>query len=130
MSSYNQYIGSAASYGTAANFQTSYRLTAAFVNAYKAPFVAENRIWIGGYNLFGADVYDFNDLLKREGIKHTTEVPTPMAHRWDSGWVTVALSALYENSQNRAGKSRSSLARRVRSGVDQLSPAALASKPV
>ena len=111
MSSYNQYSGSADSYGTAANFQTSYRLTTSFVDAYKAPFLATNRIWIGGYNLFGTDVNDFNDLLNREGIEHSTEVPTPMAHRWNSGWVPVALSAVYKDSQN--------LARNVRREVPE-----------
>ena len=40
MSSYDE-LGSdpAASYGTNANFQANYRLTAAFVNAHKGPFV-------------------------------------------------------------------------------------------
>ncbi len=103
MSSYNQYTGSAASYGTAANFQTSYRLTPAFVDAHKTPFLCQNRLWIGSYNLFGTDVNDFNNLLNREGIEHSTEVPTPMAHRWDSGWVPVGLSALYKQSQNLGG---------------------------
>jgi Putative esterase len=103
MSSYNQYAGSAASYGTATNFQLSYRLTPAFINARKAPFVAQDRIWIGGYDLFGTDVNAFNRLLNRDGVEHLMEVPTPMAHRWDSGWLPIALSALYENSQNLSG---------------------------
>jgi hypothetical protein len=102
MSSYNEYTGSAASYGTANNFQSSYRLTPALVGAYKAPFLSENRLWIGGYDLFGTDVDDFNNLLKDEGVAHSTEVPTRMAHRWDSGWVPLAMSALYKDSQDLA----------------------------
>jgi Putative esterase len=104
MSSYNQYATAALSYGTDGNFQVNYRLTSAFIAARKAPFVAKNRIWIGGYALFGTDMNDFNNLLDREGIQHLTEVPTPMAHSWDSGWVPMALSALYENSQDLNGK--------------------------
>ena len=63
---------------------------------------SENRLWIGGYDLFGADVNDFNNLLKDEGVAHSTEVPTRMAHRWDSGWVPLAISALYKDSQDLA----------------------------
>ena len=35
-----------------------------------------------------------------QGILHTTETPTAMAHAWDSGWVPIALSALYAESVN------------------------------
>ena len=38
---------------------------------------------------------DYDALLTSEGILHTTETPTHMAHRWDSGWVPIALAALY-----------------------------------
>ena len=42
MSSYDELGGDpAASYGTDANFQANYRLTAAFVNAHKGPFLSE-----------------------------------------------------------------------------------------
>ena len=56
MSSYDE-LGAdpAASYGTDANFQANYRLTAAFVNAHKGPFLKENRIWIGGSREFPTD---------------------------------------------------------------------------
>ena len=99
MSAYDQY-GSAAGFGTDANFQANYRLTQSFVDARKAPFVSSNRIWIGGYWSFQADVSDYDALLTSEGIKHTTETPQPMPHKWDSGWVPIALAALYQDSVN------------------------------
>jgi len=95
MAAYNQFGSSSASqYGTDANFQANYRLTSSFVDARKGPFLTKNRIWIGGYQAFQTDVSDYNSLLTSEGILHTTETPTSMAHRWDSGWVQIALSAL------------------------------------
>ena len=99
MSAYDQY-GSAAGFGTDANFQANYRLTQSFVDARKAPFVSNNRIWIGGYWSFQADVSDYDALLTSEGIKHTTETPQQMPHKWDSGWVPIALAALYQDSLN------------------------------
>jgi len=87
-------------YGTDANYQANYRLTAAFLNAYKTPFTSSDRIWIGGYSKFETDVSDYGSLLTSAGIAHTTETPTLMAHRWDSGWVPLALSALEQESLN------------------------------
>ena len=55
----------AANYGTDANYQANYRLTQAFVDARKAPFVASNRIWIGGYTLYQHDMTDYNDTAER-----------------------------------------------------------------
>ena len=101
MSSYGQFGGSSANqYGTDANFQANYRLTPIFLEGHKLPFISSNRIWIGGYQAFQTDMSDYNALLNSEGIPHTTEVPTLMAHRWDSGWVQIALAALSQNSQN------------------------------
>jgi Putative esterase len=103
MSTYNRFgANSAAGYGTDANFQASYRLTAAFVDAHKAPFLSNNRIWIGGYSQYGTEVSDYDTLLTSEGIAHTTETPQSMAHRWDSGWVPIALVALSQDSSNLA----------------------------
>lgn len=42
----------------------------------------------------------YNSLLTTEGIAHSTETPTSMAHRWDSGWVPLALAALEQDSLN------------------------------
>ena len=100
MSTYDQFGGSADNYGTNANFQTNYRLTQTFVDAHKAPFLANNRIWIGGYWTFRTDMADYESLLTAEGIAHTTETPQQMLHRWDSGWVPVALAALRQDSIN------------------------------
>ena len=101
MASYDAFGGdSAAGYGTDANFQANYRLTRAFVDAHKGPFVSSNRIWIGGYGLYQTDDSDYDALLTSEGIAHTTETPTPAAHNWDSGWVPGALAALRQDSMN------------------------------
>jgi hypothetical protein len=99
VSAYDQFgDDSEASYGTDANFQANYRLTAAFVAAHAAPFKTNNRIWIGSYSLYGQDVADFDQLLTAEGILHSTETPTSMGHTWDSGWVPIALAALCQDS--------------------------------
>ena len=90
----------AANYGTDANYQANYRLTAAFSHAHKAPFLSNNRIWIGGYSLYQTDVSDYDALLTSAGIAHSTETPQYMAHRWDSGWVPIAMAALYQDSIN------------------------------
>jgi hypothetical protein len=99
MSTYDEWGGDPIdSYGTDVNFQANYRLTPAFLQAHEAPFVSNNRIWIGGYASFQQDDSDYDALLTSEGIQHTTETPTSMAHRWDSGWVPLALEALYRDS--------------------------------
>ena len=101
MSSYDQSgANSAASYGTDANFQANYRLTSSFLDAHKAPFLSNNRIWIGSYSLYQTDVSDYDSLLTSEGILHTTETPQNMTHNWYSGWVPIALAALYADSIN------------------------------
>ena len=91
--------GSAGNYGTDASFQANYRLSASFLSAHKGSFTSANRIWIGGYSAFGQDMTDYDALLTQQGIAHTTETPTSMAHRWDSGWVPQALAALETDSQ-------------------------------
>jgi hypothetical protein len=104
MSSYNEYgNGPALAYGTDANFQANYRLTSAFVQAHATPFEGSNRIWIGGYNLYPTDVSDYDALLTADGVQHTTETPTLMAHSWTSGWVPLALAALYQDSLSLGG---------------------------
>ena len=102
MSSYDQFgADSEAGYGTDANFQSNYRLTQGFVDARKGPFLTNNRIWIGGYSLFGTDVSDYGNLLTSEGIAHSAETPMQgVAHSWDSGWVPLALAALRQDSIN------------------------------
>ena len=88
----------AASYGTNANFQANYRLTAAFVKAYGGPFLRQNRIWIGGNREFPTDMSDYAKLLAKSGIRFTREAPRFMRHNWDSGWVPDALAALRQDS--------------------------------
>ena len=101
MSSYSQFGSSSADdYGTDTNFQANYRLAPIFINSHNTPFLGKNRIWIGGYDdIFSRDVADYDALLTSAGIPHTTEPAQVMAHRWDSGWVPSALSALSQDSQ-------------------------------
>jgi hypothetical protein len=98
MSSYDQ-LGAdpAASYGTDANFQVNYRLTAAFLNEHKEPFVRQRRIWIGGNRSFPADMSYYATLLTKEHILYAREARS-MGHQWDSGWVPIALTALRRDS--------------------------------
>jgi hypothetical protein len=101
MSTYDAFGASTTTaYGTELNFQANYRLTRAFVVAHRAPFVGSNRIWIGGYKVFGTDMVDYNTLLTSEGIVHGREMSQFVAHRWDSGWVPIALAALRRDSAN------------------------------
>ena len=100
MSSYDRFgADSAADYGTQANFKANYWLTKAFVQAHRASFRTANRIWIGGWGLYKTEDADFNALLTAAGIAHSTETPQYMPHRWDSGWVRLALAALFQDSR-------------------------------
>jgi hypothetical protein len=101
MSTYDGLGGDpAANYGTDANYQANYRLTSSFVNARKDPFLADNRIWIGGFCLYQTDVSDYDAMLTSAGIVHSTGTTQCLAHRWDSGWMPDALAALYQDSIN------------------------------
>ena len=92
MPAYDYYgPSSTANYGTDANFQANYRLSQAFVDAHKAPFQTNNRLWIGGYNGFQTAISDYDALLTSEGILHTTGPSVLMNHNWDGGWVPEAL---------------------------------------
>ncbi len=99
MSTYSQYGGTAAfDYGTQANFAQNYQLSQAFVAANAAAFQTQNRIWLGGYSLYGGDVTDYSTLLTSEGIHYTIGPWVDVAHRWDSGWMPAAVAALYQDS--------------------------------
>ncbi len=99
MSAYDEYGSSSANnYGTDANFQANYRLTPAFLDAHKSPFLTNDRIWLGGYHAFKSDVSDYDALLTSEGIVHTMGPSQLIPHSWNSGWVPKALAALYQDS--------------------------------
>jgi hypothetical protein len=97
MSSYDG-LGAGSSYGTNANFQANYQLTAAFVKTHSGPFLRQNRIWIGGSRVFPTDISDYAKLLAKVGIRFSKETPRSMSHSWDSGWVPDALAALRQDS--------------------------------
>jgi hypothetical protein len=89
---------STSNYGTDANFQANYRLTDAFLDAHKTPFLTSNRIFISGYNYFQTDVVNFDAILTSKGMLHTYTLEYASVHSWDSGWVPQAVSRLYQNS--------------------------------
>jgi hypothetical protein len=97
MSTYNAY-DAAQNYGSDANFQANYRLSGTFVDAYKTPFLTQNRIWIDGYADFRVDVEDFDTLLTSHGMLHTTAPEVQRTHLWSSGWVPSALAGLQQES--------------------------------
>jgi hypothetical protein len=89
----------ATNYGTDANFQANYRMTDAFIDAHKSPFLTSNRILILGYQAWQTEVANFDTKLTSKGILHT--YPTPVVapvHSWDGGWVPQAVGGLYQNS--------------------------------
>ena len=99
LSSYDGFGGdTVTAYGTDANFQANYRLTAAFVKAHSGPFLREKRIWIGGGTKLSADVASYATLLTKEGLLYTRQASQLMPHRWDSGWVPEAVAALEQDS--------------------------------
>jgi Putative esterase len=87
-----------AEYGSQANYAQNYELTPSFVAAHAAPFVAADRIWIGGYHLFESDVSSYGAELSAAGVQYDAETPADMAHAWGSGWVPLALAALSQMS--------------------------------
>jgi putative esterase len=89
---------SADDYGTQANFKANYELTQSFVDAHKKPFLRRNRIWIGEGEVFPAGVAFYNALLTSTGIAHTTATPLRAPHRWDGGWVPLAVRALSQEA--------------------------------
>jgi hypothetical protein len=94
-----QYPDSAACYGSDANFAANYQLSLTFLEVHREPFLNSRRIWIGSYGMYSGDVAAYDTLLTSLGIQHSTENPTQMAHAWDSGWVPLALAALYKESR-------------------------------
>jgi putative esterase len=97
MSTYTQF-DAYPNYGTEDNFQNNYRLTSSFVNARKAPFLNDNRLWVSGYNAFQADLNDFDTLLTSLGVQHTKGVASLESHSWNSFWVPGALAGLSDAS--------------------------------
>jgi hypothetical protein len=96
MVAYDSYgSSSSANYGTDANFQNNYRLIDTFIDTWKAPFTAQDRIWISGYDVFQTQVADFDALLTSEGVLHTLGAQTYAAHNWYSGWLSDAVAGLY-----------------------------------
>lgn len=86
--------GSAAVYGTAANFSNNYALSSANLGGWNAPFIAAKRLWIGGYFSFQNDVSGYDALLTALGVKHTYIQSLNASHAWHTDWVASALAAM------------------------------------
>jgi hypothetical protein len=87
---------SASVYGTSANFKNNYELDTGNLTTWKgaANFGTANRIWIGGYEAFQADVTGYDSRLTSVGIEHTFGPMTAQSHAWDTTWVSQALAAM------------------------------------
>lgn len=89
---------SANTYGTADNFTANYQLSASNLAIWSAGqnFSTVNRMWIGGYFSFQADVTQYDPILTTAGILHTTNLVSESEHNWapTPGWVGLAIPAL------------------------------------
>ena len=88
--------GSAAVYGTSANFTTNYELDSGNLTTWKnaANFGTVNRIWIGGFSAFQADVNAYGTALTTAGIQHTYTYSVSETHAWHTDWVAAALASI------------------------------------
>ena len=101
MSSYDDYGSSSAhDYGTQANFQDNYQMTASFIDSHDASFTTNDRILISEGPAFQSQVADFDMLLTSQGVAHTLLNQTNDAHTWSSGWLPGAIAGLYGLEQN------------------------------
>jgi hypothetical protein len=99
MSAHDEFgAGSADCYGTDANFQANYRLTSQFVDARRAPFQQDCRIWLAGGPVFMNNVSTYESILAAAGMRYAAGSEPAGPHRWDSGWLPAALAALQECS--------------------------------
>jgi hypothetical protein len=99
MSAHDEYdLSSAACYGTDANFQANYRLTSQFVDARRTPFLQNCRIWIGHGPIFMSNVSKYESILAAAGVRYARGAKLDGPHRWDGGWLPVALAALQKCS--------------------------------
>ena len=92
MTAYNLF--SADIFGNEANFEANYQLSTANVTKWSGPFTGSNRIWIGGYEAFQADIVSYDSLLTSLGMPHTLGAMANIAHEWESGWVEPAVQSL------------------------------------
>ncbi|HEY2090127.1 MAG TPA: hypothetical protein VGH54_29415 [Mycobacterium sp.] len=98
-------------YGTDANFTANYELSSAHLSAWAAGgFTAYERLWIGGYQAFQADVNAYMPELTSAGILFNGAWNTlESSHAWHDDWVGSALAAIMvmPEAQGTAGLSGS-----------------------
>ena len=92
MDSFNEF--SADIFGNQENFEENYQLSEANVAALAGPFTGSDRIWIGGYEAFQADIVSYDAMLTSLGMQHTLGAMANITHEWQSGWVEPAVQAL------------------------------------
>jgi hypothetical protein len=107
MAAYDQYGSSYEDYGTDTNFQTNYRMTGTFIDAWKAPFTTADRVLISEGSVFATEVADFNALLTAHSVLHTLLTQTNDAHTWSGGWLSNAVAGLYGLEQQLNGNGSS-----------------------
>jgi hypothetical protein len=96
MAAYDAYgSSSGGNYGTDANFQNNYRMSGTFIDTWKAPFTAEDRILISEGPVFQNEVADFDALLTSHGVEHTLLTQTSDVHSWPGGWLSDDITGLY-----------------------------------
>jgi hypothetical protein len=102
MTSYNTFgTSSANDYGTQANFQNNYQLSASLISGLKAPFTTQDRIWISEGPDYASQVAHFDSLLTSQGVMHSfSTTQTGDAHTWTGGWVSGAVAGLFGLEQN------------------------------
>jgi 20S proteasome alpha/beta subunit len=111
MATFNDFgSSSSTNYGTDANFQNDYRMTGAFIDARKAPFMTADRVLISEGPAFGSGVADFDALLTSHGVLHTLLTQTQDPHTWSGGWLASDVAGLFGLAQAMASFAPSSSA--------------------
>jgi hypothetical protein len=89
--------GSAACYGTSANFTGNYELSTGNITGWISgqDFTSARRLWIGGYNTFQADVSAYQSELTGLGVSYDGSwMTTEVSHAWHDDWVAAALASI------------------------------------
>lgn len=86
------------SYGTSSNFTSNYELSPANLAAWISgkDFTTTNRLWVGGYYAFQADVDAYKPVLDSLGILYDGSwASNDSSHAWHTDWVSAAMASMY-----------------------------------
>ena len=88
-------------YGTEANFQNNYRLTADWIAARKAPFQTTKRLWLSkdyvtyyGSPTYRDEVLAIAERLSDNDVQFMLSGGVTRIHSWTSGWLPQAVAGL------------------------------------